>query len=101
MKLNTFGRVCLILYSVVIFMAITTSVLRVYVRSKILKQYGTAEDWVVAIAGIFTVAYMGVAIAGVVHGLGEHIYVLAPQELTIVLEVCIPPSAMLTYTYLL
>lgn len=85
---NTYGWVCLTLYSIVLLIAITTSGLRVYVRSVILKQYGTAEDRVAGITCGLTVAYLSVAIAGVVHGLGRHIYVLPPQQLPTIFKVC-------------
>ena len=73
------------------FLALTTVIvaLRVYVRAKLVKNFG-ADDWTAVIGWLLFVFHASFAIAGAYHGTGQHANLIPPQELPIGLKVSCP-----------
>lgn len=80
------------------FMSISTVtfVLRVYVRTRIVKAFGL-DDWFAALGWLFFVIHGGFAIAGAYHGTGQHTNLIKPaSNIPIALKVTLDSSTLLT-----
>lgn len=80
------GPELIAVYAFFCTLATITFALRVYVRSRLVKDFGL-DDWTAALGWLLFNLYSGFAIAAAWHGTGQHANALPPTVLPIGLKV--------------
>lgn len=92
------GWVSLAIYASIFIIATATFALRIYVRVRILKQFGIAEDWAAGTGWLLFASYSAVSMTGSFYGMGQHLNLISPQDLPVFFKVCVQSHVNLEWT---